>query len=117
MADRKYTVEMRVEVEFTVPDEAVVRVLENHDSHGVPQPRRSMQEGGTGWRDTMYDLPDEEAVVGMLAYNLGLQGRPLDSLDGWADIEDPAKAQNRFMRRYSGQILNTEVQHFDRVAL
>lgn len=60
----------------------------------------------------MYDLPDEDAVVDMLAYNLALRGCSLDSLDGWADIKDPDKVANPFSRRYKGEIASAEVLEF-----
>jgi hypothetical protein len=103
VANGEYVYEGKAEVsfKFVVPGHAILRVLENWDSNGDPQPD---ERGGTGWRNTMYGLDDEEAVVRMLVWNLCLQDRALDQLDGWADIEDPEKARNQFARRYVGEV-------------
>lgn len=84
----KYRLEYMVDVLIEINDDNVItRVLENHDDAGVPQPR---QKGGTGWRDTLYDLDDRDAVLDMLGYNLGLHDRDLNQLDGWADMPNTA---------------------------
>jgi hypothetical protein len=99
---RIYTARFEVDVEFAVPEEAITRVLENHDENGISVPPSSR---GCGWRDTFYDLSTEEAVVGMLGMNLGVKGLPLKSLDGWADIVDP---------KYGGRIVGQELISFER---
>lgn len=68
---RTYRASFSVEVEITVPEEAVTRVLENKD----------------GWRDQFYDL-DERGVVEMLARNCGIWELKLRQLDGWADMPE-----------------------------
>lgn len=66
---RTYRATFSVNVEITVPDEAVTRVLENKDE----------------WREQFYNL-DERGVVEMLARCCGIQGARLHHLDGWADM-------------------------------
>jgi hypothetical protein len=66
---RTYRATFNVNVEITVPEEAVTRVLENTD----------------GWREHYYNL-DERGVVEMLARCCGIHGTDLYHLDGWGDM-------------------------------
>lgn len=105
MSLRTYRATLAVDVEFTVPDEAIIRAVENHDGLGVPQPDF---EGGTGWRNVFYDLRTERDVVAMLAGNLGLKGASLSDLDGWADIRDTTS-------RHLGRIVSMDLDTYERV--
>lgn len=110
-ADKEYIYEGRAEVtfRFVVPGAAVLRCIENWTDEDRPA-----RDGERGWRDSMYPLSEEEDVVKHLAYNLALRSRSLDQLDGWADIEDPEKAANRFARRYEGDIEDVDIWDFKR---
>lgn len=70
MNQRTYRATFAVEVEITVPEIAIRRVLDNHDD----------------WRQQFYDL-DERGVIEMLARCCGIYGSRLHQLDGWADIK------------------------------
>ena len=67
MSTRTYKATFEVEVEITVPDDAITRVGEKE------------------WRDTFYRL-DERAAVEMIARCCGINGVLLGRLDGWADM-------------------------------
>jgi len=63
---RHYRVIFVVEVDLKVADEVIERAL---------------------IEDFPYSHMDEESTIEMLAYNLGLNDRQLDHLDGWADMD------------------------------
>jgi len=81
-----FDVTMSVTVRIHVGDEdAIKRVIENHDSNGVPQPI-----GSGGWQDVLYRLGDQrDDVLGHLAYNCIANGvHDATRLDGWADLPE-----------------------------
>lgn len=81
---RTFRARVEVDVLITVHWPTVIdRCVENHDHLGVPQPD---VKGGTGWRNTLYDLRTAEDVIEMLAWNWIAHHQPAHELDGWADL-------------------------------
>jgi hypothetical protein len=79
-----FDVHMHAVVTVTINDEdAITRVIENHDDQGTPQPLGS----GTGWQDHLYPLRTRDEVLEHLAYNALANGvGDAARLDGWADM-------------------------------
>lgn len=73
---REFSVTMQVVVNIKVSDDRVIsRPVENTD----------------GWRDDLYDLKTEDAVLEHLAYNAAVNGHTNGTLlDGWADLPEDA---------------------------
>lgn len=89
LAEHSVSYEHYVEVRVVINDPSVVaRCVENQDGDGVPQ---EDIRGGTGWRNTFYNIDTEQEVVRHLAYNCALNNVDrVNRLDGWADCTDDA---------------------------
>ena len=82
----RYRVPVYCVVEIDVADDsdAIVRVTENRDEHGNPQP---VGTNSGGWQDVMYPLPTADDVLRHWAFNRVANGVSDPArLDGWADL-------------------------------
>lgn len=108
---RKFEVDVELRLTITINDESIInRCVENHDAEGVPQPD---VKGGTGWRNTLYDLRTPEQVIEMLAFNYVVNDAVAHRLDGWGDLEvDQANPYAKY--EYDRSAVEIEVREIER---
>lgn len=81
---RTFEATVELTVRITINDQSIIaRCVDNHDHLSVPQPD---VKGGTGWRNTFYNLTSSADVIEMLAFNWVVNNRAAHQLDGWADL-------------------------------